>query len=47
MTTFTLTVGEPAERQQVGAGEEPDAVLEVEPFTGVELLGDPSEPQPL
>jgi hypothetical protein len=47
VTTFALAIGEPAERQQVGAVEEPDPIVELEPFSGVKPLGDSSEPQPL
>ena len=44
MTPFALAVREPAERQQVGAAEEPDAVVELEPHAGVEPLGDRPRP---
>ena len=40
MAALALAVGEPAEGQQVGAGEEPDAILELEPISGVEPFGD-------
>ena len=37
---FALAIGQPADRQQVGAVEQPDAVLEIEAHAGLELLGD-------
>ena len=47
MTTFALAIGEPAKRQQVGAGEQPNAVLEIEAHTRLEPLVDRCEAEPL
>ena len=40
MATLTLAVGEPADREQVGTLEQPDAILKIEAAAGVELFGD-------
>ena len=40
MPLLALAVGEPAERERVGAGEEADAVFERQPLARVELRGD-------
>jgi hypothetical protein len=42
---LALAVGEPAERVGVGATEEADAVLEPEPRSGVQLVGDLAQPE--
>ena len=47
VTTFALAVGEPAKRQQVGAGEQPNAVLEIEAHPRLEPLVDRCEAEPL
>ena len=44
MTLLALAVGEPAERERVGAVEQADAVVERQALAGVELLGDVAEP---
>ena len=41
---FTLAIGEPAQRQQIGAGEQPCAVLVAQPNPGVELFRDVEKP---
>ncbi len=47
VTTFALAVGEPAKRQQVGAGEQPDAVLEIEPHPASSRSAIRCEAEPL
>ena len=46
MPPFALAIGEPAQRQQVGAVEQPYAVLVEQPNPGVELFRDIEEPGP-
>ena len=42
---FTLPVGEPAEREQIGRVEQPHAIFEIETDAGVELLGNVRQPR--
>ena len=46
MPPFALAVGEPAQRQEVGAGEQPYAVLVAQPHPGVDLFRNIEEPGP-
>ena len=38
---LALAVGEPADREEIGRREQPDAVVQRQPFTGIELVRDP------
>ena len=43
MPLLALAVGEPADGEQVGAVEQPDAVARDQALAGVELVGDVGE----
>ena len=43
MTALALTVGDPAERQEIGRVEQRHAVVERQPFARVDLFGDASK----
>ena len=43
MALLALAVGQPADGEQIGRLEQPDAVVEIEALAGVELLGDVEE----
>jgi hypothetical protein len=41
---LALAVGEPSERERVGTGEQPHAVVERQPLARVQFVGDIAEP---
>ena len=41
---LALAVGQPADGEEIRAGEEPDTVLELEPDAAVELVRDVEQP---